>query len=171
MGGPHIPWVPGRWDSTTKDDIPSRGRLPDPSLGKGHLVDLFLDRLGFTPQEATALIGAHCVGECHKSHQGYDGPWTETQTEFNNNYYKMLLHRTWKEKENWDGPRQFEDQETHELMMVPTEMAFLQSPFRQYVELYAEDQQAWFDDFRDAFMKLITLGTNRKPGDKNTLLQ
>ncbi|CAO3625105.1 unnamed protein product [Mucor hiemalis] len=169
MGGPHIPWAGGRFDTEDKDDIPPRNRLPDGSLGKGHIIDIFLDRLGFTVQETVALIGAHAVGECHKSHQGFDGPWTTNQTQFTNNFYKMLLERTWKEKK-WDGPRQFEDEETHELMMLPTDMAFLEQPFRPYVELYAEDQDKFFEDFKNAFVKLIKLGTQRKPGEKNKLL-
>ncbi|ORX96718.1 heme peroxidase [Basidiobolus meristosporus CBS 931.73] len=170
MGGPHIPWTPGRWDTDDKNDIPARGRLPEGSYGKNHVIDVFIGRLGMSVQETAALIGAHCVGECHKSHQGYDGPWTETQTQFTNNYYKMLLTRTWKEKKNWNGPRQFEDEETHKLMMIPAEMAFLEEPFRPWVELYASDQEKWFEDFKNAFVKLCNLGTDRKPGDKNKLL-
>lgn len=169
MGGPHIPFTPGRFDTTSKERIPPRNRLPDASLGKSHIVDVFLDRLGLSVQETVALIGAHSVGECHKSHQGFDGPWTHNQTEFTNNFYKMLLERTWKEKV-WDGPRQFEDEETHELMMLPTDMALLEQPFRPYVELYASDQNKFFEDFKDAWLKLISLGMSRKDGEPNPLL-
>ena len=105
---------------------------------KNHVIDVFLDRLGMIVQETAALIGAHAIGECHKSHQGFDGPWSPTQTEFTNKLYKMLLNRAWKEKK-WDGPRQFEGEETHKLMMLPTDMVILKEPFRRYTELYAED--------------------------------
>ncbi|CEP19885.1 hypothetical protein [Parasitella parasitica] len=169
MGGPHIPWEGGRFDTNDKDSIPSRNRLPDGSLGKNHVIDVFLDRLGMTVQETVALMGAHAVGECHKSHQGFDGPWTPNQTEFTNNFYKMLLTRTWKEKK-WDGPRQFEDEETHELMMLPTDMVMLEPPFRHYTELYAEDQDRFFEDFKNALLKLISLGRDRKDGEPNKLL-
>ncbi|KAG2199177.1 hypothetical protein INT46_000021 [Mucor plumbeus] len=112
-GRPHNPSEGGRYDTNGKDSKPSF-------------------------QETAALIGAHAIGECHKSHQGFDGPWSPTQTEFTNKLYKMLLNRAWKEKK-WDGPRQFEGEETHKLMMLPTDMVILKEPFRRYTELYAED--------------------------------
>ncbi|KAI8874733.1 class II peroxidase [Backusella circina FSU 941] len=160
MGGPHIPWKPGREDFTDKAKIPPCGRLPDASKGKQHVMDVFMKRMGFTAQETVALMGAHAVGECHRSHQGYDGPWTPNQCEFTNNFYKMLLERTWNVKK-WDGLRQFEDDETHKLMMLPTDMAMLEEPFRQYVELYAKDQDRFFKDFSAAYAKLLELGVDR----------
>lgn len=74
--------------------------------------------------------------------------------------YKQLLHNTWVEKK-WDGPRQFVD-EDGDLMMLPTDMALLEEPFRPYVELYAKDKQKFFDDFAAAFLKLIELGVQKR---------
>ena len=36
MGGPNIPWRPGRIDGFAKDVTPD-GRLPDAALGQDHL--------------------------------------------------------------------------------------------------------------------------------------
>jgi cytochrome c peroxidase len=47
-------------------------------------------------------------------------------------------------------------------MMLPTDIALLEEPFRQYVELYAKDQQKFFDDFSAAFLKLIELGVQKR---------
>lgn len=47
-------------------------------------------------------------------------------------------------------------------MMLPTDIALLEEPFRQYVELYAKDQQQFFDDFAAAFLKLIELGVAKR---------
>ncbi|KAL1934319.1 hypothetical protein VTP01DRAFT_6501 [Rhizomucor pusillus] len=161
MGGPHIEWTGGRRDKHSEADCPPVGRLPDGALGKDHVLDVFVGRLGFTVQETVALIGAHTVGRCHKDRSGFDGPWTTTPTRFSNQFYKQLLNNTWVEKK-WDGPRQFVDAEDGELMMLPTDMALLEEPFRPYVELYAKDKQRFFDDFAKAFLKLIELGVSKR---------
>lgn len=75
--------------------------------------------------------------------------------------YKLLLNVTWVEKK-WDGPKQFVDEDEGEIMMLPTDMALLEEPFRQYVELYAKDQQKFFDDFAAAFLKLVELGVAKR---------
>ncbi|KAI8071652.1 heme peroxidase [Gongronella butleri] len=160
MGGPHINWTGGRRDKHSEAECPPVGRLPDGALGKSHVLDVFVTRMGFSVQETVCLIGAHTVGRCHKDRSGFDGPWTETPTRFSNQFYKQLLHNKWTEKK-WDGPRQFED-EDGDLMMLPTDMALLEEPFRPYVELYAKDKQRFFDDFAAAFLKLIELGVAKR---------
>ena len=47
-------------------------------------------------------------------------------------------------------------------MMLPTDMALLEEPFRPFVELYAKDKQKFFDDFSAAFLKLIELGVAKR---------
>ena len=44
MGGPKIPWRPGRVDGFAKDATPD-GRLPDASQGAPHIRDVSLDSL------------------------------------------------------------------------------------------------------------------------------
>ncbi|KAI9009985.1 heme peroxidase [Phycomyces nitens] len=161
MGGPHIEWTGGRRDKHTDADCPPVGRLPDAALGKDHVLAVFVHRMGFTVQETVALIGAHTVGRCHKDRSGFDGPWTFTPTRFSNQFFKLLLAQTWVERK-WDGPKQFEDVETGELMMLPTDIALLDEPFRQYVDIYAQDKQKFFDDFSSAFLKLIELGVAKR---------
>lgn len=79
-------------------------------------------------------------------------------------FFKNLVHLKWKRKE-WDGPEQYTDEETEELMMLPTDLALIRdAKFRPYVEAYAKDQDLFFDDFAKAFSKLIHLGVpNAKP--------
>jgi len=44
-------------------------------------------------------------------------------------------------------------------MMLPADLAFIQDPaFKKYVEIYANDQDAFFKDFALAFAKLLELG-------------
>ena len=44
--------------------------------------------------------------------------------------------------------------------MLISDLALLEEPFRQYVEMYATDQQAFFDDFTKAWVKLQENGCN-----------
>ncbi|KNE67471.1 hypothetical protein AMAG_11933, partial [Allomyces macrogynus ATCC 38327] len=163
MGGPKVPWTPGRTDKTEATvkatDIPPNGRLPDAAQGAPHIRDIFY-RMGFTDREIVALLGAHSVGRCHTDRSGYSGPWTYTPTRFSNQYYKLLLSVKWVEKK-WDGPKQFVD-EDDELMMLPGDLAFILDPeFKQYVELYAKDKDVFYADFAAAFGKLLELGVKR----------
>ena len=163
MGGPQVPWKPGRSDKDPKTvqpkDIPPNGRLPDASLGAQHLRDVFY-RMGFNDQDIVALSGAHALGRCHTDRSGFSGPWTHTPTRFSNQYFKLLTSVQW-QKKKWDGPEQYVDPED-ELMMLPTDMSLLwDSKFKPYVELYAKDKDAFFKDFSIAFGKLLDLGVQR----------
>lgn len=164
MGGPHIEWKQGRSDRDPKNltakDVPPNGRLPDASQGAQHLRDVFY-RMGFNDREIVALSGAHAVGRCHKDRSGYEGPWTHTPTRFGNGFYKALLNAKWVPKK-WDGPLQYED-ETGELMMLPTDMELIRDPkFKPVVEEYAKSKDVFFKDFATAFGKLIELGVHRQ---------
>lgn len=41
MGGPHVPWRPGRADAVAATACPPDGRLPNASKGAQHLRDIF----------------------------------------------------------------------------------------------------------------------------------
>lgn len=155
MGGPKTKTFIGREDKESKY-CPQNGRLPDANLGAKHLRDVFY-RMGFNDQEIVALSGAHTVGSCHKDRSGFEGKWTSDPLKFDNEYFKVLLNKSWKRK-SWDGPEQYED-ETGELMMLPTDIALItDNNFYKYVNLYAEDQDKFFEDFAKAFSKLQTNG-------------
>jgi len=161
-GGPKIPFKFGRTDAEGAQRCPPNGRLPDASKGADHVRDVFY-RMGFNDQEIVALLGGHTLGSCHVVRSGYEGPWTRNPLRFDNQFYKNLIGLEWRPKK-WDGPLQFEDTATGELMMLPTDMALRDDPkFRPWVELYAKDQQKFFDDFAVAYAKLVSLGTNCDP--------
>lgn len=103
MGGPTIPWRPGRIDGTHVNQTPD-GRLPDASKKEDHIREIF-NRMGFDDQEMVALIGAHALGRCHTDRSGYDGPWTFSPTTFSNDFYVRLLNDKWSWKK-WKGPDQ-----------------------------------------------------------------
>ncbi|CAG8507340.1 9255_t:CDS:2 [Ambispora leptoticha] len=156
LGGPTIPWRPGRADVDASFTTPD-GRLPDASQGAKHIRDIFY-RMGFDDREIVALCGAHALGRCHPTRSGFDGPWTFSPTVFTNDFFKELLNKKWVEKK-WKGPKQYVDKQTGDLMMLPADLAFIQDKsFRQWVEKYAKDEQLFFKDFADAFRKLLELG-------------
>lgn len=49
MGGPVIPWRPGRVDADNGKKCPPDGRLPDASQGAKHVDDVF-SRMGFNDE-------------------------------------------------------------------------------------------------------------------------
>ncbi|OZJ03690.1 hypothetical protein BZG36_03504 [Bifiguratus adelaidae] len=163
MGGPTIPWQPGRKDvPPTEHNIatacPANGLLPDAAQGVAHILELFCERMGFTIRECTALVGAHSVGRCHSDRSGYEGAWTYTPTRFSNQFYKLLLNQDWKETASPKGLKQYTNAPDNDLMMLPADMALLEPPFREFTELYAKDKQAFFKDFASAYGKLLELG-------------
>jgi len=168
LGGPKVPHSFGREDAPTGSYCPPNGRLPDAAQGAAHLRDVFY-RMGFNDREIVALSGAHTLGRCHQVRSGYDGPWTRNPLKFDNGFFKNLIFMEWKKRE-WNGPFQFEDVDTGELMMLPTDMALKTDPqFRVYAELYAKDEAAFFNDFAEAFAKLIALGAPKCPVQRASL--
>ena len=121
------------------------------------------NRMGFTNQEIVALMGAHALGRCYPTRSGYWGPWSNAETTFSNEYFRLLLEEKWTPKtthngEPWTGPAQFEDS-TGKLMMLPTDMVMIwDEEFRRHVRRYAADEDEFYKDFATAFAKLLALG-------------
>ena len=163
MGGPDVPWKPGRTDFVDDSRLPPNGRLPDASLASEHIRQVFTTQMGFNDKETVALIGAHNLGRCHSDRSGFHGPWVGNPTRFSNLFFKQLLKFKWEKKE-WDGPMQYANTTLgEELMLLPTDMALIKdNSFRSWVEKYAEDRDLFYADFAEAFAKLVELGVDRK---------
>ncbi|KAK6354230.1 heme peroxidase [Orbilia blumenaviensis] len=163
MGGPTIPWRPGRADADISACTPD-GRLPDATKEQKHLRAIF-GRMGFNDQEIVALSGAHALGRCHTDRSGFDGPWTFSPTMLTNDYYKLLVGEKWNWRK-WNGPAQYEDK-TKALMMLPTDMALVKDKeFKKWVDKYAKDQDAFFKDFSGVVVKLFELGVPFKQEER-----
>ena len=173
MGGPLIPWSHGRTDSPPEACTPD-GRLPSAAYegaqGAAHISTVFEKRMGFTPREVVALLGAHSLGRCHKDRSGFVGPWTNAPTTFSNEYFRLLLEEVWQvrvipeDKLPSPPPRQYEDARTQTLMMLPSDMALIQSVvYKPFVVEYAHDKDAFFRDFTSAFVK-VRAGTCAQGG-------
>ncbi|KAK1141537.1 heme peroxidase [Aspergillus melleus] len=156
LGGPAIPWRPGRQDKDVAACTPD-GRLPDATKDHKHVRDIFY-RMGFNDQEIVALMGAHALGRAHADRSGFDGPWDFSPTVFTNEFFRLLLDEKWQQKK-WNGPTQFTDKSTGTLMMMPTDIAMVKDKeFKKHVDRYTKDSDVFFKEFSDVFVKLLELG-------------
>lgn len=137
-GGPTIEFVPGRKDSLAS---PPEGRLPNANKGPQHLRDIFY-RMGLSDKDIVALSGGHTLGRAHPDRSSFEGAWTQQPLKFDNSYFLELLKG-----------------ESEGLLQLPTDKCLLEDPdFRPYVELYAQDENAFFKDYAESHKKLSELG-------------
>eukprot|EP00164_Ancoracysta_twista_P005062 GFYU01006891.1.p1 GENE.GFYU01006891.1~~GFYU01006891.1.p1 ORF type:complete len:272 (-),score=88.38 GFYU01006891.1:237-1052(-) len=155
MGGPHIPFRSGRVDAPEGKSVED-GRLPDGDKKADHIRDVF-NRIGFNDQEIVALSGAHTVGKCHKDRSGFEGAWTAEPLKFDNSYFIDLLDKKWKKEKASTGNPQYGDGKGH--MMLITDIALTKDKsMNKWVEKYAADENLFFEDFKDAYVKLLESG-------------
>lgn len=155
MMGPKIPWKAGRVDQP-EDTTPDNGRLPDASRDANYVRNFF-QRMNFGDREVVALIGAHALGRTHYKNSGFDGPWGAANNVFSNEFFVNLLNEKWEYVKNDAGNMQWNNDKGY--MMLPTDMALVQDPkYREIVKEYANNQDAFFNDFTKAFSKLIDNG-------------
>ncbi|CAO3670871.1 unnamed protein product [Rhizopus stolonifer] len=166
LGGPTIPWRPGRQDALEAKSCTPDGRLPDATKKEDHIRTIFY-RMGLNDQEIVALTGGHALGRCHPERSGFEGPWQEAPTMFSNEYYKAISTRTWIKKTLANGGWQWVDKNNTDVMMLPAEISmYKDKEFKKYFDLYAEDEEKFFNDFSAAFVKLTELGVPFKGNEK-----
>jgi len=154
MGGPAIPTKFGRKDAATSaESVESQvGRLPDGDKGCPHLREIFHPK-GFSDKDIVALSGAHTVGKCHGDRSGFDGKWTENHLKFDNSYFTEMLSKEYADETTAAGCPQKKHAASGTIMLI-SDLALLEAPFREHVELYAKDQEAFFKDFVTVWVKL-----------------
>ena len=146
-----------------------------------HVRNEVFYRMGFNDQEIVALLcGGHVYGRCHPNASGYAGPWVEHPTQFSNEYASDMIDDEWTLVSHGDtwlddmgaaelrpapGNRQFVnkvpgkiDDEPNQMMLLSDMVLAWDPGFRQYLEVYAEDEAKLKDDFGAAFKKLTELG-------------
>ncbi|KAF8080097.1 hypothetical protein N665_0976s0019 [Sinapis alba] len=138
-GGPTIPVVLGRLDSMQPDP---EDKLPPESLNASDLKECF-QRKGFSTQELVALSGAHTIGS-----KGFGDPFT-----FDNAYYRILLEKPWRSPTS----------KMTSMVGLPSDHALVDDDeCLRWVKQYAEDQDKFFKDFSNAYVKLANSGAKWK---------
>lgn len=65
--------------------------------------------------------------------------------------------------------QQYEDKATKTLMMLPTDMALVEDKkFKPWVQKYAKDNDAFFQDFSSVVLRLFELGVPFAAGTENS---
>jgi catalase (peroxidase I) len=133
-GGPIIDVGLGRTDS---DVAPPAHKLPG-GYEDARLLKRLFQRLGLSVKDLVVLSGAHTLGHIQRR------TFTTDTYVFSNSYYVELLEQRGLQ------PR------------LNSDDALLEDPeLRGLVELYAGDQQRFFDDFAVALRRLTWLGNTR----------
>ncbi|KAJ6832515.1 putative L-ascorbate peroxidase 6 isoform X2 [Iris pallida] len=133
-GGPNIAVQLGRLDVSIPDP---QGKLPLESLDAPSLKKIFLKK-GFSTQELVALSGAHTLGS-----KGFGSPIV-----FDNSYYKILLEKPWTSPGGMSA-----------MVGLPSDRALVDDDeCLRWIETYAGDEMQFFDDFRNAYVKLVNSG-------------
>ncbi|XP_064986157.1 putative L-ascorbate peroxidase 6 [Musa acuminata AAA Group] len=135
-GGPVIPVQLGRLDARTPDP---QGKLPQETLDASGLKKCFLKK-GFSTQELVALSGAHTIGN-----KGFGSPVV-----FDNAYFNILLEKTWTSSGGMLS-----------MIGLPSDRALAEDEeCLRWIKIYAGDQAKFFDDFRNAYIKLVNSGAS-----------
>ena len=105
------------------------------------------------PYQLNIFSSAHTVGRCHADRSGFDGAWTETPLKFDNSYFTEMLAKEYVDETTAQGCPQKKHASSGTIMLI-SDLALLEAPFCEYVELYAKDQEAFFKDYVAAWVKL-----------------
>ncbi len=98
-----LPFRYGRVDDASCDGVDA-AFLPSVDLSYAQVAAIFCVRLGMTPKQLVAVMGAHTLGRARGEDNGvYDGSWSGFSSSFSIMYYWQLLATFWNQK---DAPDQ-----------------------------------------------------------------
>ncbi|XP_020100999.1 putative L-ascorbate peroxidase 6 isoform X1 [Ananas comosus] len=142
-GGPAIPIRLGRIDARFKTTplADPQGKLPQESLDASGLKSCF-QKKGFSAQELVVLSGAHTLGG-----KGFGNPVV-----FDNAYFKILLEKPWNSNTGMSS-----------MIGLPSDRALVEDDeCLRWIRIYAADQDKFFDDFKNTYIKLVNCGASWK---------
>jgi hypothetical protein len=153
-GGPKLDFEPGRVDAI----IPNKpGMLPSPFVSGDDIIRMFVDRMGFTAEEAVALIGGgHTVAKLNSrivdgsnrvisEPGGLDG----TPERFDNKFFKELV----------SNPGSLFPGNAR----IPADSNMANHPvLKVIVRKFANSNGDFFKAFKSAFEKMIKFGIKKR---------
>ncbi|KAL2324958.1 hypothetical protein Fmac_024016 [Flemingia macrophylla] len=180
VGGPFYPVRLGRKDSTESDEKKVEASLPTPSMSMDQIIQKFTSK-GFTVKEMVALTGAHTIGFTHCRefiHRIYNFSRT---SDSDPSMHPKLVAGLRSVCQNYSrdssmaafndvrSPGKFDNAYFQNVLkglgLLSSDSLLAVDPrTRPLVELYANDQQAFFADFAHAMEKLSVFGV--KTGNK-----
>jgi len=95
---------------------------------------------------------------------GFEGPWTNTPTQWGNDFFKGLLEDKWEKYQGQGGHVQWRTTDRasarKDTMRLTSDMALLEDPaYKAMVDLFASDQGALDNAFAHAWTQLTEAGT------------
>lgn len=93
-----LPFRYGRQDDASCDGVDG-AFLPSPDLSYAQTAKIFCTRVGMTPRQLVAIMGAHTLGRARGSESGFDGSWSGFSSSFSIAYYWQLIAVFWTNKD------------------------------------------------------------------------
>ncbi|KAL7232475.1 hypothetical protein ACSBR2_010492 [Camellia fascicularis] len=189
MGGPYYTVKLGRRDGLLSKSSLVEGNLPRPTMSMTHLIKLFASN-GFTLSEMVALSGAHTIGFSHcnefstniynysknfQSDPSYNPRYADGLRKACADYHK---NPTLSVSNDIMTPNKFDNMYFQNLPkglgLLSSDRGLYSDPrTRPYVEMYAANQNAFFEAFSRAMEKLSLHGvkTGREGEIRRSFLQ
>ena len=173
VGGPFYELGVGRKDSLESKEIDAVNKYPLPTMTISQVIDIFKSK-GFTIQEMVALAGAHTIGFSHCkefSNRLFNFSKTsESDPTYNPQYAAGLrkLCQNYKKDPSMSAfndvmtPSKFDNMYFKNLkkglgLLATDSLMFEDKRTRPYVEMYAQDEKKFFEDFAHAMRKVSVL--------------
>lgn len=180
VGGPYYPVRLGRKDGLTSMASRVEGNLARPNMTMDQIINIFATK-GFTIQEMVALVGGHTIGFSHCK-QFSDRLFSYSKTSpVDPGYHPKFAAALQKTCQNYTKdpemaafndvmtPSKFDNMYYQNLPrglgLLASDNAMVKDPrTKPFVELYATNQTAFFNDFAHAMEKLSVyqIKTGRK---------
>jgi hypothetical protein len=97
-----LPFRYGREDDASCNGVDA-AFLPAVQMGYAGTAAIFTTRIGMTPKQLVAVMGAHTLGRAQGQDSGFDGSWSGYSSSFSIAYYWQLLGVQWNNKDQPPG--------------------------------------------------------------------